>query len=88
MQLTDRFSTGPALYAFLWWAWMELNHRPHAYQACALTELSYRPSVIPLLATLPTPVSLFQYHPMQAGYQIAKRAYYSFVREQYLISQN
>jgi hypothetical protein len=27
-----------------WWAWMDLNHRPHAYQACALTELSYRPS--------------------------------------------
>jgi hypothetical protein len=26
-----------------WWAWMELNHRPHAYQACALTRLSYRP---------------------------------------------
>ena len=26
-----------------WWAWMELNHRPHAYQACALTGLSYRP---------------------------------------------
>ena len=26
-----------------WWAWMELNHRPHAYQACALTKLSYRP---------------------------------------------
>lgn len=21
-----------------WWAWMDLNHRPHAYQACALTE--------------------------------------------------
>ena len=20
-----------------WWAQMELNHRPHAYQACALT---------------------------------------------------
>ena len=20
-----------------WWAWMELIHRPHAYQACALT---------------------------------------------------
>ena len=18
-----------------WWAWVELNHRPHAYQACA-----------------------------------------------------
>ena len=28
----------------VWWAWMELNHRPHAYQACALTGLSYRPS--------------------------------------------
>ncbi len=28
-----------------WWAWMELNHRPHAYQACALTELSYRPLI-------------------------------------------
>ena len=20
-----------------WWAWVELNYRPHAYQACALT---------------------------------------------------
>ena len=30
----------------LWWAWMELNHRPHAYQACALTKLSYRPPMI------------------------------------------
>ena len=20
-----------------WWAWMDSNHRPHAYQACALT---------------------------------------------------
>ena len=29
-----------------WWAWMELNHRPHAYQACALTKLSYRPPAI------------------------------------------
>jgi hypothetical protein len=29
-----------------WWAWMELNHRPHAYQACALTKLSYRPTEI------------------------------------------
>ena len=23
--------------AFLKWAWVELNYRPHAYQACALT---------------------------------------------------
>ena len=20
-----------------WWAWVDLNYRPHAYQACALT---------------------------------------------------
>ena len=20
-----------------WWAWLDLNQRPHAYQACALT---------------------------------------------------
>ncbi len=26
-----------------WWAQMESNHRPHAYQACALNHLSYRP---------------------------------------------
>ncbi len=25
------------------WAWQELNLRPHAYQACALTSLSYKP---------------------------------------------
>jgi hypothetical protein len=25
------------------WAWADSNRRPHAYQACALTELSYRP---------------------------------------------
>ena len=37
---------------------MELNHRPHAYQACALTELSYRPkdnkeqSASPLFCTM------------------------------------
>jgi hypothetical protein len=28
---------------FLLWAWVDSNHRPHAYQACALTRLSYRP---------------------------------------------
>jgi hypothetical protein len=27
-----------------WWAWVDLNYRPHAYQACALTGLSYRPT--------------------------------------------
>ena len=28
-----------------WWAWVDLNYRPHAYQACALTRLSYRPAI-------------------------------------------
>ncbi len=28
-----------------WWAWVDLNYRPHAYQACALTKLSYRPRI-------------------------------------------
>jgi hypothetical protein len=27
---------------------VDLNHRPHAYQACALNQLSYRPGLIPL----------------------------------------
>ncbi len=25
---------------------MDLNHRPHAYQACALNQLSYRPGTL------------------------------------------
>jgi hypothetical protein len=29
-----------------WWAWVDLNYRPQAYQACALTKLSYRPGMI------------------------------------------
>ena len=28
-----------------WWARVDLNYRPHAYQACALTRLSYRPAI-------------------------------------------
>ena len=24
-------------FKLVWWAQMDLNHRPHAYQACALT---------------------------------------------------
>ena len=27
----------------VWWAWVDSNHRPPAYQADALTRLSYRP---------------------------------------------
>ena len=29
----------------IWWAWADLNSRPHAYQACALTKLSYKPTL-------------------------------------------
>ena len=62
-----------------WWAWMELNHRPHAYQACALTKLSYRPWGFFNL-------SLFKNFNSQG--QTVRRAYYSFIREHNLISQN
>ena len=36
---TTRFFFQIILLTFklVWWAQMELNHRPHAYQACALT---------------------------------------------------
>ena len=27
----------PNFKACKWWAWVDLNYRPHAYQACALT---------------------------------------------------
>ena len=27
----------PNFKAFKWWAWVDSNYRPHAYQACALT---------------------------------------------------
>ena len=27
------------------WAQVDSNYRPHAYQACALTKLSYRPGI-------------------------------------------
>ena len=30
-QVLSRLSYGP------WWVWVELNHRPHPYQGCALT---------------------------------------------------
>ena len=36
-----RYLSGVAIEK--WWAWVDLNYRPHAYQACALTKLSYRP---------------------------------------------
>ena len=41
-QALSQLSYGPLLIAGLrtsvgWWVWVDLNHRPHAYQACALT---------------------------------------------------
>ena len=29
-----------------WWVWEDLNFRPHPYQGCALTKLSYRPTYV------------------------------------------
>ena len=37
------FSYAIVKLLFEWWAQVDSNHRPHAYQACALTELSYEP---------------------------------------------
>ena len=38
-QMLSQLSYGPSslLHLHLLWAWVDLNHRPHAYQACALT---------------------------------------------------
>lgn len=33
----SRLSYGPVIRYGAWWAWKDLNFRPHAYQACALT---------------------------------------------------
>ena len=33
-------------YVKTWWVWEDLNFRPHPYQGCALTKLSYRPKKI------------------------------------------
>jgi hypothetical protein len=35
--IKDRMSSAFVLLPRIWWVWMDLNHRPHAYQACALT---------------------------------------------------
>ena len=29
-----------------WWAWVDSNYRPHPYQGCALTRLSYKPKTL------------------------------------------
>ena len=34
---SDQASFLPTFYSSAWWAQMDSNHRPHAYQACALT---------------------------------------------------
>ena len=37
-QALSQLSYGPVVQVgFPWWVWVDLNHRPHAYQACALT---------------------------------------------------
>ena len=34
-QALSQLSYGPI--KFLWWVWVDSNHRPHPYQGCALT---------------------------------------------------
>lgn len=40
-QMLSQLSYGPGypicVYSLGWWVWLDLNQRPHAYQACALT---------------------------------------------------
>ena len=36
--ISDCFSSLYAVIKVLWWAKVDSNHRPHAYQACALTD--------------------------------------------------
>jgi hypothetical protein len=40
-QMLSQLSYGPGYRRTLglkrWWVWLDLNQRPHAYQACALT---------------------------------------------------
>ena len=43
-QVLSQLSYAPP-FSGNWWAWEDLNFRPHAYQACALTKLSYRPGI-------------------------------------------
>ena len=33
----DKLNALYAVFKVLWWAQVDSNHRPHAYQACALT---------------------------------------------------
>ena len=36
----------PAINYQEWWAWVDSNYRPHAYQACALTNWATGPQVV------------------------------------------
>ena len=38
-QVLSQLSYGPirSIVLLIWWVWVDLNHRPHPYQGCALT---------------------------------------------------
>jgi hypothetical protein len=36
-QALSQLSYGPMKSFSSWWVWVDLNHRPHPYQGCALT---------------------------------------------------
>ena len=50
-----------AAVLLLWWAQVDSNHRPHAYQACALTTWAMRPSQKCLMAFLRLASSGFEF---------------------------
>ena len=43
LSYTPKYIYFSKLYAILWWARVDLNYRPHAYQACALTTWATSP---------------------------------------------
>ncbi len=36
---------------FKWWVWVDLNHRPHPYQGCALTNWATDPDIYLLISS-------------------------------------
>ena len=42
-QALSQLSYGPSIANESWWVWVDLNHRPHPYQGCALTNWATDP---------------------------------------------
>ena len=46
MSPTSYRTAPPRDKLYKWWAWVDSNYRPHAYQACALTNWATGPQVV------------------------------------------